>query len=140
MNLVIIPCVVLVVAYAGIGVLARRETVGVRLMKALGASLVIAYGTHLLLVLAPELHDPRFRTYKRFYNDLRLGMTQAEILAAVEKHYPKNGRRQSPKMSIEGKDYVGFFMNPENSGEPNCEGIFVYLENGRVQRIIYSPD
>ena len=140
MTLFIIPCVVLVLAYAGIGFLARRESVGVRVMKALGLSLVIAYGTFLLLVFAPELHDSRIRTYKRFHSELRLGMTHAEILAAVEKHYPKNGRRQSPKMSIEGKDYVGFFMNPENSGEPNCEGIFVYLRDGRAERILYSPD
>jgi hypothetical protein len=37
-------------------------------------------------------------------------------------------------------DGLGFFMNPEASREPNCEGIFLRLEQGRVTKKTYSPD
>jgi hypothetical protein len=37
-------------------------------------------------------------------------------------------------------DSLGFFMNPESSREPNCEGIFLKLEAGRVVSKEYSPD
>ena len=37
-------------------------------------------------------------------------------------------------------DDVGYFMNPEKSTEPNCEGIFLTLEAGSVTKMWYSAD
>lgn len=35
---------------------------------------------------------------------------------------------------------LSFFMNPETSREPNCEGIFLTLEASRVTKKVYSAD
>jgi hypothetical protein len=94
------------------------------------------------LVLAafyPELVDARFRTYKAFYRDLHQGMTRDEVLATLDKHYPAGGARKRPKMS-EDEFNLGFFMDPEHSREPNCEGIFLKLNHGHVESLTYSPD
>ncbi|MFT5109867.1 MAG: hypothetical protein ACI9UA_005519 [Pseudoalteromonas tetraodonis] len=34
----------------------------------------------------------------------------------------------------------GFFMNPEHSKDPNCEGIFLSLHKGTVAKKVYSAD
>lgn len=92
------------------------------------------------LAFHPELVDGRFRTYKRFYRDIQVGMTREQVLAAMEKHYPPNGPRKRPMIIDDTPRSLDFFMNPETSREPNCEGIFLTLEAGRVTRMSYSAD
>ncbi len=87
-----------------------------------------------------ELLDARFRTYKSFYQDIQPGMTRAEVFATLGRRYPKSGPRQSPEVMADEPDKLGFFMNAEGSREPNCEGIFLKMENGRVVKKEYSPD
>jgi hypothetical protein len=88
----------------------------------------------------PELVDGRFRTYKAFYRDIQIGMTRAQVLAAMEQRYPADGPRKRPKTMDDTPTSLGFFMNPETSREPNCEGIFLTLEQDRVTKKDYSPD
>ena len=88
----------------------------------------------------PEIVDGRFRAYKEFYRDLHPGMTRAEVFAAMDKHYPAGGVRKRPKIVSDEKDSLSFFMDPEGSQEPNCEGIFLGLRDGRVETLQYSPD
>src|SRR5947208_16535392 len=95
---------------------------------------------YLFLALHPELVDGRFRTYKAFYGDIKVGMTHDQVIAAMEARYPKNGKRQRPKIMSDTAEQLGFFMNPETSREPNCEGIFLTLTNGCVVSKTYSPD
>jgi hypothetical protein len=92
------------------------------------------------LAFHPELVDGRFRTYKRFYRDIQVGMTREQVLAAMERRYPSDGPRKRPKIMDGTREGLGFFMNPETSREPNCEGIFLTLEAGRVTKIVYSAD
>ena len=109
-------------------------------MMTLLSLLLIAPAGYVFLVFHPELIDGRFRTYKRFYGDIRVGMTREQVLAAMEQHYPTNGPRKRPKILNDTPEGLGFFMNPENSREPNCEGIFLRLDGGRVVKIVYSAD
>ena len=95
---------------------------------------------YLFSVFHPELVDGRFRTYKAFYGDIQIGMTRDEVFAALDRRYPKSGARQRPKVMEDTADRLGFFMNPETSREPNCEGIFLKVEKGRVKSKVYSPD
>ena len=67
-------------------------------------------------------------------------MTREQVLAAMDQRYPTNGSRKRPKIMDDTPESLGFFMNPETSREPNCEGIFLTLERGRVTRKVYSPD
>jgi hypothetical protein len=104
------------------------------------ALVFIAPAGYVFLAFHPEWVDGRFRTYKRFYRDLEVGMTREQVLAAMEQHYPTNGSRQRPMIMDDTSERLGFFMNPETSTEPNCEGIFLTLEAGRVTKIDYSAD
>jgi hypothetical protein len=95
---------------------------------------------YLFLVLHPQLIDGRYRAYKAFYGDIQVGMTRDQVIAAMEARYPLNGKRQRPKIMQDDSGQLGFFMNPETSREPNCEGIFLSFDNGHVISKTYSPD
>ena len=104
------------------------------------ALVFIAPAGYVFLAFHPELVDGRFRTYKAFYSDIREGMTREQVLAAMEHRYPTNGPRKRPKIMDDTPTSLGFFMNPETSREPNCEGIFLTLESNRVRKVVYSAD
>jgi len=99
-----------------------------------------APAAYVFVALNPELVDGRFRTYKAFYADIQIGMSREQVLAAMERRYPKGGPRQRPKVIPDDVSELGFLMNPERSREPNCEGILLKLEDGRVLSKRYSPD
>ena len=118
----------------------RMRSGAVRAMLAVVALLLSLPGGYVLLALHPEWVDARFRTYKAFYRDIEIGMTREEVLAAMERRYPANGARKRPRLWFDSREGMSFFMDPERSTEPNCEGIFVTLESGRVAQKRYSPD
>lgn len=109
------------------------------LCASLGAILCLP-AAYVYLAFHPELIDARYRTYKAFYGDIREGMTREEVLSLVDRHYPLSGPRQPPKIMQDTPERLGFFMTAETSFEPNCEGIFLTLQGGRVSRKDYSPD
>ena len=113
---------------------------GVRALMILLALIFLLPGAFVFFAFHPELVDGRFRTYKAFYSDIRIGMTRDEVFAALDRRYPKSGSRQRPKVMDDTADRLGFFMNPETSREPNCEGIFLNLEAGRVKSKNFSRD
>jgi hypothetical protein len=116
-----------------------RSGVATAALAVLALLLLVPPG-FVFVALNPGLVDARFRTYQAFYRDIETGMTRAEVLAAMERHYPTNGPRQRPTIMEDNTSRLGFFMNPETSREPNCEGIFLTLQNGRVVSKGYSPD
>jgi hypothetical protein len=95
---------------------------------------------YLLVALNPWLVDSRFRSYRAFYRDIEIGMTRNEVFEALERNYPADGPRKRPKILNDTAEGLGFFMDPETSREPNCEGIFLRLESGRVSAKSYSAD
>lgn len=122
-------------------VIACRAKKGIitAMMIVLALAFIVPSG-FVVLMFHPEWVDGRFRTYKRFYRDIEAGMTREQVLAALERHYPANGPRKRPMMIDDTPRGLAFFMNPETSREPNCEGIFLTLEAGRVTRLSYSAD
>lgn len=134
---------------AGIGLLIALVLVvfACRAKSALATVLLLLFALifivptgYLFLALHPELVDGRYRTYKAFYGDIKVGMTHDQVIAAMEARYPKGGKRQAPKILADTADGLSFFMNPESSREPNCEGIFLGLTNGSVASKTYSAD
>lgn len=113
---------------------------GVRVLMIVLALVFLLPAAYVFLAFHPELVDGRFHTYKAFYSDIQIGMTRDEVFAVIDRRYPKTGARQRPKVMDDTPDSLGFFMNPETSREPNCEGIFLKLENGKVKSKDYSPD
>ncbi|MCB1092454.1 MAG: hypothetical protein KDL87_13035 [Verrucomicrobiae bacterium] len=119
----------------------RRSQGGKRIwLVTIGALCALCPGYVLAYVFKPELVDARHRAYKSFYHELQIGMTREEVIASLEKHYPAGGARQRPTIMRDTAEELGFFMNPEQSHEPNCEGIFLDLAQGHVTRKRYSRD
>ena len=91
-------------------------------------------------VYFPQWIDARHRVYQAFYQDIEFGMSRDQVFATLGKHYPTNGPRQRPTTNTDTAERLGFFMNPEHSREPNCEGIFLDFKDGRMVRKHYSRD
>jgi hypothetical protein len=129
-----------VLALIAIVVACMVRSGGVRALMIVLALVFLLPPAYVFLAFHPELVDGRFRTYKAFYSDIQIGMTRDEVFAVLDRRYPKAGARQRPTVMDDTPDGLGFFMNPETSREPNCEGIFLKLENGKVKSKDYSPD
>ena len=94
----------------------------------------------LIAVFSPQWIDARHRAYRTFFDGIEVGMSREQVLASLDIHYPADGPRQRPKIMKDSREELGFFMNPEDSHEPNCEGIFLDLSEGKVERKRYSRD
>lgn len=104
------------------------------------ATMILSTSGAVLIAFHPELADARYRTFKAFFRDIRIGMTRKQVLSIMDHHYPAEGRRKRPKIQGDTAEGLGFFMNPETSSEPKCEGILLSLERGRVVSKLYSAD
>ena len=93
-----------------------------------------------LVAFKPGWFDARYKVYQAFYDDIHVGMTRDEVLKCMSVHYTKGSERLSPNIISDDSNSLGFFMNPEKSGEPNCEGIFLDMKSGIVVRKRYSAD
>lgn len=114
--------------------------IGTRIVMMILVLVFLFPAGYLFTALHPEWVDRRFRAYKAFYQEIQVGMTREQVLAAMERRYPKDGPRKRPKIMGDTPEALGFFMDPETSREPNCEGIFLQLESGRVTKKQYSAD
>ena len=123
----------LVCAFRVKGGLVRLTLLALVLLGFAPTGLVVA-------AMHPELWDARYRAYKAFYRDIELGMSREQVLALMEQHYPATGPRRLPKLWEDTPTELDFFMSAEGQNEPNCEGILLTLENGRVCRRRYSAD
>ena len=93
-----------------------------------------------LIGFKPELVDSRYKTYKQLFRDIEVGMSRAEVMTLVDQHYPSEGERLLPNLIEDSDKKFGFFMNPEDSAEPNCEGIFLEMQDNNVVRKSYARD
>jgi hypothetical protein len=137
---ILIAAVGVLLALTTVLVACKARSRFVMVMMLLLTLVFLAPAGYVFLAFHPELVDGRFRTYKKFYRDVQIGMTREQVLAAMERRYPAAGRRKRPKIMDDTPSSLGFFMNPESSREPNCEGIFLTLDKGHVTKIVYSPD
>lgn len=93
-----------------------------------------------LIGFKPELVDDRFKTYKQLFGDIEVGMSRADVMTLIDQHYPSEGERLRPNIIEDSYKKLSFFMNPEDSTEPNCEGIFLRMQGDKVVRKSYARD
>ena len=93
-----------------------------------------------LICLKPELVDGRYSTYKQLYGDIEVGISRAQVMKLVDQHYPSGGKRLRPKVLEDSEVKLSFFMNPEDSAAPDCEGIFLQMEDDSVVKKSYVRD
>ncbi len=139
-SCILIPAFAALAALVAIIIAFRAKRWIVSAMMIVLSLVFIVPACYVFLAFHPELVDGRFRTFKKFYSDIRTGMTRGQVLVAMEKCYPADGPRKRPTIIGDTPQNLDFFMNPETSREPNCEGIFLTLEAGRVTKMSYSAD
>jgi hypothetical protein len=137
---ILIAAVGVVLAIIAVVIACLVRSSGVKIAMIVLALVFLLPAGYVFLAFHPELVDGRFRTYKAFYHDIQIGMTRDQVFVVLDQHYPKSGPRQHPKTLDDSPQALNFFMNPETSREPNCEGIFLTLTNGHVIDKQYSPD
>ena len=93
-----------------------------------------------LIGFKPEMVDDRFKTYTQLFGDIEVGMSRADVMTLIDQHYPSEGERLRPNIIEDSDKKLGFFMNPEDSTEPNCEGIFLRMQGDKVVRKSYARD
>jgi hypothetical protein len=118
----------------------RVRSIGLKVLLVLIAVLTLVPAGLVALVIYPEWVDARFRSYKTFYADIQLGMTREEVMAVQAKLYPEGGPRLKPRIIVDEAEHLTFFMHPETSEEPNCEGILLAFKEGKMTSKTYSPD
>jgi len=118
----------------------RVRRAGLKLLLVLISLLALAPTGLVVVTMFPEWVDARIRSYKEFYEGLQPGMTREEVMAWEARVYPEGGPRQRPQIIVEDETSLSFFMHPEHSTEPNCEGILLVFENGKLKSKSYSPD
>ena len=118
----------------------RVRSAGLKVLLLLVAIVTLTPAGLVVLAAFPEWVDARFRSYKAFYAEIQPGMTRDEVMALQARVYPDGGPRQKPRIAIEDDTSLTFFMHPEDSTEPNCEGIFLAFKDGKVTSKTYSPD
>ncbi len=118
----------------------RVRSAGLKVLLLLVAIVTLTPAGLVVLAAFPEWVDARFRSYKAFYAEIQPGMTRDEVMALQTRVYPEGGPRQKPRIAIEDDTSLTFFMHPEDSTEPNCEGIFLAFKDGKVTSKTYSPD
>jgi len=118
----------------------RVRSLGLKVLLVLIGMVTLAPAGLVLVAMHPEWVDARFRTYKDFYGGIQLGMTRDEVMGLQTQFYPTGGPRQKPQIIIEDDRSLTFFMHPEHSTEPNCEGIFLGFKDGKLKSKTYSPD
>lgn len=113
---------------------------GLKVLLVLIGLATLAPAGMVLVAMYPEWVDARYRSYKDFYAGIQLGMTREEVMDLQARIYPAGGSRQKPQIMMEDERGLTFFMHPEDLAEPNCEGIFLGFENGKLKSKTYSPD
>lgn len=129
-----------VVALIAVITACRTSNGMVRLLSFTVSLVAMIPAIFLIVALNPWMTDARFRTYRAFYRDIEVGMSKADVQKLLTEHYPTNGARGYPQTVYDDDTQLGYFMNPEHSREPNCEGIFLSLSNSIVVSKSYSAD
>ncbi len=79
------------------------------------------------------------KPYRRFFAEIKIGMTEPEILDLLQREFPQNGRFDVPVRKSFGADKMTFVLDPTESAWNN-ECIYLQLSNGRVLSKQYSRD
>ena len=111
----------------------------VRLRYRSPLSLVIAFLVTAFVSVLHFMDILPVKPYKRFFEAIKIGMTEQEVLTLLHREFPDGGRFPVPVRRDFARDQMDFFLDPTESAW-NAEGIFVHLSDGRVVSKKYSRD
>lgn len=109
-----------------------------RLTKRLAPLVMFAAITLALLVL-PFVPWPPTKPYRAFHACINKGMTQAQIVTLLDRHFQNRAFDGRPTITRRSADHIIMVLDP-NNGRYNAEVIYVYFKNNRVVSKQYSPD
>lgn len=93
-----------------------------------------------LLALLPQIDLSPRKPFARFYAAIEPGMTETEVLRALDDQFPSLGRYPRPSINRRvGPTQLGFILDPKD-GRYDAEVVALDFENGRVATKRYYPD
>jgi hypothetical protein len=93
-----------------------------------------------LLALLAVADTSPVKPFARFYAAVEPGMTEEEVLKALDHQFPATGRYPRPLVNRRvGPTHLAFILDPQD-GRYDSEIVALELEAGRVVRKRYYPD
>jgi hypothetical protein len=97
-------------------------------------------GLYLLFVFAlPFLEMSPVKPAVRIVEEIRPGMTEAEIRAIVDRHFPEHGRFKRPDIGPLRGDALGFILDPSD-GRYNAAIVQIKFSSGKCVSSEFLPD
>ena len=94
----------------------------------------------LTLIVLTSLDTSPLKPFARFYASVRPGMTEAEVLRALDDKFPRSGRYLRPAVNRQvGPNNLGFILDPRDR-RYDAEIVSVDFRDGRVVNKEYLPD
>lgn len=88
-----------------------------------------------------HLFDHRYKAFHALFLRISPGMSRHELTQTVKEVYPKQGPRNPPRYWVNETNRIVLFMHAEGHPEPDCEAIFLQLDNGgNITTKGYSAD
>lgn len=93
-----------------------------------------------VLAFLPRIDLSPLKPFARFYAAIESGMTEMEVLRALETQFPREGRYRRPFVNRRlGQTHLGFILDPKD-GRYDTEIVALELEDGRVVSKRYYAD
>ena len=103
------------------------------------APLVMFAAVILMLLTLPFAPWPLEKPYRAFYRSINDGMTQAQVMTLLDKHFPNRASDGRPTITSRGPGGLTLVLDP-NDGHYNAELISVSFRNNLVMAKRYLPD
>jgi len=79
------------------------------------------------------------KPFRQFYLDLQPGLTQPEIGARLQSHFPQGGKYKQPSTALVGDNLMVVILDP-NDGRYDAEVVHIVFRDGRLKSAAYYPD
>jgi hypothetical protein len=93
----------------------------------------------IVLLTLPFVTFSPVKPFTWFFSDIREGMREPEVMDALSRRFPSDGRFPRPVSDILDDESLWFQLDP-NQGAYNAEIVIVKMKNGRVMSKEYFPD
>jgi len=95
---------------------------------------------YLLFILAlPFLELSPVKPAVRAVQEIRLGMSEAQVRAVLERHFPEHGDFKRPAIGAMAKNEISFVLDP-NDGRYNTAIVQIKFSAGKCVSAQFLPD
>lgn len=101
---------------------------------------LLAPCTFVLFVLVlPFIELSPVKPAVRAVHEIRAGMSESEVRAILERHFPEHGRFKRPQMGDPGHDVLCFALDPDD-GRYNAAVVRITFAEGKCVTAQFHPD